>query len=593
MTARPQSLPRSPMPPRTFNHRWPRSRTIQSRPRRFHQNGPPPQHHNQTGHALRYAFQHLSATTPQQSTIPMPTTTIQTLTQYLDEIRTITEEHKLYAYRGQGNQEWPLRSAATRRLLHTYGDGLLANPSTLLSRYLEYHRDTLLQPARVRGFGTENAQQLSDLQLLAKLQHFRAATGLLDFTRNPLIALYFGCQNPTHDGRVFLIDITPSYVDSQVVTPHDDETIDRLYQSSSARGGPVVWQAPIVGEAGPRVIAQQSIFILEHPLAITDQLVDDILIKKDAKSSLLESLRGLGVDEDYLFGDLYGFAQSNHSKAPLRVDITETKSLGIDLLKQKNYEGAIQRFTEYLKYDPMAWDSYSLRGFALAELEQYAEALEDFDKAAAHADSLRETTEYAVLYNRGNAHAAAGRFDDALADYSAAISCDKNREHAYANRGNVHFAMLNFERAIEDYSRDPDSSSTLGNKGIALFADGRMDNALNVCQEAIRKMQDRLQARSVARAVMSTMRAVRDAVSGVSYNVVGEDGPFDDRIILTIQIPEDMPVPNVRVPLRFRTFPGYGNIGPYGVEDGESRGGGQLVQINFKQTPDDEDLIWP
>ena len=181
----------------------------------------------------------------------MTSTAVQTLTDFLDEIRNITEEHKTYAYRGQENHEWALRSAATRRLLHTFGNGILENPSGLLSRYLDYHNDNLLQPARLRGFGSENAQQLSDLQLLAKLQHFRAATGLLDFTRNPLIALYFACQDPTRDGRIFLIDITPSQPTSKGTLTQPDETIDRLYQGSYSRGGPVVWEAPIMGEAGP------------------------------------------------------------------------------------------------------------------------------------------------------------------------------------------------------------------------------------------------------------------------------------------------------------------------------------------------------
>ena len=41
------------------------------------------------------------------------------------------------------------------------------------------------------GLGVEDGREVSDLQLLAKLQHFGAATGRLDFTWSPLVALWF------------------------------------------------------------------------------------------------------------------------------------------------------------------------------------------------------------------------------------------------------------------------------------------------------------------------------------------------------------------------------------------------------------------
>ena len=41
----------------------------------------------------------------------------------------------------------------------------------------------------------------SPLQLLARLQHFGAATGLLDFSYSPLVALWFACEDPSPRGQ--------------------------------------------------------------------------------------------------------------------------------------------------------------------------------------------------------------------------------------------------------------------------------------------------------------------------------------------------------------------------------------------------------
>jgi FRG domain len=52
----------------------------------------------------------------------------------------------------------------------------------------------LLYNARLAGHGHHEGRQLGDLELLAMLQHHGAATRLLDFTENLLVAAWFACQ---------------------------------------------------------------------------------------------------------------------------------------------------------------------------------------------------------------------------------------------------------------------------------------------------------------------------------------------------------------------------------------------------------------
>ena len=119
------------------------------------------------------------------------------LKEYLSKIGDTTKALGVgtYAFRGQGNGHWPLHSAATRRLRKHRGEGVQNSPE-FPSLYLDYHNSTLITPARTQGLGIELGRELSDLQLLAKLQHLRAATGLLDFSWNPLVGLWFASEEP-------------------------------------------------------------------------------------------------------------------------------------------------------------------------------------------------------------------------------------------------------------------------------------------------------------------------------------------------------------------------------------------------------------
>ena len=126
-----------------------------------------------------------------------------TIEKYLSQIMEVTHVPGIYAYRGQQDLCWPLHSAATRRLIERYGKDLLEDPE-FPQLYINYHQETLIEPARTRGFGTDSGRRLSDLELLAKLQHFGAATGLLDFTWSPLVALWFACEDTKYDGKLLI-----------------------------------------------------------------------------------------------------------------------------------------------------------------------------------------------------------------------------------------------------------------------------------------------------------------------------------------------------------------------------------------------------
>ena len=46
----------------------------------------------------------------------------------------------------------------------------------------------------MRGYDEKNGRKLSHLEMLAELQHYGAATCLMDFSYSAQIALWFACQ---------------------------------------------------------------------------------------------------------------------------------------------------------------------------------------------------------------------------------------------------------------------------------------------------------------------------------------------------------------------------------------------------------------
>ena len=106
-------------------------------------------------------------------------------------------------YRGQANSDWPLESGAVRRLVKALGEEFPTDENKVRDLVHEYHRKRLIGPMKIiDGLKVEDFQRLSDLQ------HLGAATGFLDFTENPLVAIWFACnEHPCADAKIFAMDI--------------------------------------------------------------------------------------------------------------------------------------------------------------------------------------------------------------------------------------------------------------------------------------------------------------------------------------------------------------------------------------------------
>ncbi|TDN87721.1 FRG domain-containing protein [Microbacterium sp. BK668] len=93
-----------------------------------------------------------------------------------------------FAWRGMASADYHLSASLQRRL-----------PNNASEETVAAAESAILDHARDWGLGMHEGRVLSDVQLLADLQHFGAPTRLVDFTINPMTALWFACQ-PVPDG---------------------------------------------------------------------------------------------------------------------------------------------------------------------------------------------------------------------------------------------------------------------------------------------------------------------------------------------------------------------------------------------------------
>ncbi|CAH1608282.1 FRG domain-containing protein [Vibrio jasicida] len=218
-------------------------------------------------------------------------------------------EHRVWMWRGQSDIDWRLDSSAFRRLQGSTG----YKPSDPNEAMINYE-STLLQHATHRGYRHENGRELSDFELLAKLQHHGAATRLVDFTRNALIGVWFACSE-NQDKSGLLVAFDTWYLEG-----YEKELEVRTYQEivNDFRDDPITWESPGVSA---RIASQHSQFIyskvINSPSGSLAFPSEEGAYRKfeltpELKEEALDILfEVFDINKSNIFPDMDGFAQAN------------------------------------------------------------------------------------------------------------------------------------------------------------------------------------------------------------------------------------------------------------------------------------------
>ena len=408
------------------------------------------------------------------------------LARYIRLIHETVPDTGTHVFRGQSDARWPLRSGASRRLA---ADGIAEDHPYFLEEYLEYHRDLLDRARRVAAYGQSDRSD-SPLQLLARLQHFGAATALLDFTYSPLVALWFASEDASRDGKVFFVSHGPPNTAFVTEKLAGQDIANILSRTQDATGpGYLLWEPLVAGDAALRILGQRSVFVIGRPVVHEEQ-VDAVEIGAADKEPLRAELEQVDLSERTIYRDLVGFCQLEGANARRARPTTAAAYLrrANGAYSRGEYQEAVEAYGKCLELRA-ASETYFLRGNANASLGRHQEAIDDYGRALDSPDTARKeggSIHYmwppsSIYFNRGNELARLGMYVDAIADYRRAADAAPLYKSTHFNCGNAYFMQQRYADAVDCYDQTlalaPQDLPALINKALALVLEGKLDVA--------------------------------------------------------------------------------------------------------------------
>lgn len=220
------------------------------------------------------------------------------------------------------------------------------------ANYVNLLRD-MIKTAK-RHFPDKYKEGMTDLDILADIQHNGGATCLVDFSKNVLTALWFACNTDTEaDGFVYCYDVMHDIIVNDCLSyiKNENQTIESLlaqtYRETNICSDVdtrfCIWEP---SSRNNRIIRQDSVFVFGmEKFIVKDHGIDVIRVDADKKECILLAMEAFfNVSEDTIFNDSIGFAHANRKTIPYRKLEISAYTRGFDDMINGNYEAALEFF---------------------------------------------------------------------------------------------------------------------------------------------------------------------------------------------------------------------------------------------------------
>lgn len=228
------------------------------------------------------------------------------LSEYIEQCRRIADTSNARfsnLFRGQRNASLSLVPSIWREPLLQKSKYLVEIGDEPIELII-FHRYCNYAASHFPEFVNEGPPEEVLWRKLIVAQHHGLPTRLLDWTFNPLIALYFAVRGEPKERNDSVV---------HVLKDRDGCTVSTLARKNN-QPPRYVYEKNDVGvlvppSFNPRVTAQSSVFTVHKSENVTLTSDMQLYIESSARSRILRELYTVGIDDGFAFPDLDGFAQ--------------------------------------------------------------------------------------------------------------------------------------------------------------------------------------------------------------------------------------------------------------------------------------------
>jgi hypothetical protein len=218
--------------------------------------------------------------------------------------RTNKNNDRLHLWRGQRIDTWKLLPKSARQFKFNFFNS--GKENYIYNNYLEYESKIISEFKRLSSPYID--KNLSDIELLTIAQHHGLPTRLLDWTANPLVALYFAFREEKSESEYRILWLLKQeYSD---IMPQ--EKINPFGLKDSTVFKPTHSNKRIIAQNGyftcHKFNEGAGFFSLENQIKFKKS-IGKIPIKSSLREEILYTLDKFGINEASLFPDLDGLSK--------------------------------------------------------------------------------------------------------------------------------------------------------------------------------------------------------------------------------------------------------------------------------------------